>query len=102
MKQSSLRKKILLNTEDDRQKSKEFIDNISSYLDNNSNISGEDFSKIMMSAAKLMEVNSKSNEQIVKIFETIRRYKPKKIENKSEELTAEEVEKILTGEIVET
>lgn len=100
MKQSSLRKKILLNIEEDRQKSKEFVDNISNFLSNTNGITGEEYSKIMMSAAKLMEVNSKSTEHIVKLFETVKKYKPKK-DVQSNELSPEEVQKIL-GEVVES
>lgn len=101
MKQSSLRKKILLNIEEDRQKTKEFAEHITNFLLNTNGITGEEYSKIMISAAKLMEVSSKANDQSVKVFETINRYKPKKVAS-SNELSKEEVQQILNGEVVET
>ena len=101
MKQSSLRKKILLNIEEDREKAKEFAEHITNFLSNTNGITGEEYSKIMISAAKLMEVSSKANEQSVKLFETINKYKPKKVTT-SNELSKEEVAKILNGEVVET
>ena len=101
MKQSSLRKKILLNIEEDRQKAKEFAEHITNFLSNSNGITGEEYSKIMISAAKLMEVSSKANDQSVKVFETINKYKPKKVVS-SNELSAEEVKQILQEETVET
>lgn len=103
MKQSSLRKKILLNIEQDRQKSQEFAENIAEFLKNNvgNGLSGEEYSKIMISAAKLMEVSSKANDQSVKLFETINKYKPKKTVQ-SNELTQEELNQILQEQTVET
>jgi len=97
MKQSSLRKKILLNIEEDRQKAKEFAEHITNFITNTSGISGEEYSKIMISAAKLMEVSSKANDQVVKVFETVNKYKPKKVTT-SQELSQEEVQQILSGE----
>lgn len=101
MKQSSLRKKILMNIEEDRQKAKEFSEHITEFLSTNNMLSGEDYSKIMTSAAKLMEVSSKANDQSVKLFETINKYKPKKA-LVSNELSQEEVKRILNEEVVET
>ena len=105
MKQSSLRKKILLNIEEDRQKSQEFAESIATFLKNKvgNGLSGEEYSKIMMSAAKLMEVSSKANDQSVKLFETINKYKPKKTVE-SNELSQEELNQILNdqAQVVET
>lgn len=101
MKQSSLRKKILLNIEEDREKSKEFAEHITDFLARGAGLSGEEYSKIMTAAAKLMEARTKSNDQVVKVFETVQKYKPKKIAT-SNELTQEELTEILREETVET
>lgn len=101
MKQSSLRKKILLNIEEDREKSKEFAEHITDFLSRGAGLSGEEYSKIMTAAAKLMEAMTKSNDQVVKVFETVQKYKPKKVAT-SNELTQEELTEILSNEIVET
>lgn len=97
MRQSSLRKKILLNIEEDREKSKEFAENITEFLSNGTGLSGEEYSKIMTAAAKLMEARTKSNDQVVKVFETVQKYKPKKI-TPPNELSEEDIQKILAGE----
>jgi membrane-associated HD superfamily phosphohydrolase len=84
MKRKDLKERILKNIEKDRSNSQKFLDNISEFLksigdassddngdDNNgaSGISGEDYSKIMISAAKLIETSAKANEQVVKVLE---------------------------------
>ncbi len=42
-----LKKKILMNVTEDREKASEFIDNINKFLENTTGITGEDYSKIM-------------------------------------------------------
>lgn len=111
-----LENKILENIDKDRKHTESFIENINNFLeknigsdrndddndgDNNSNnkktyISGEDYSKIIMSAAKLIETSAKANEQIVKVLEISKRHKPKKkIESK---LTKEEINQLLNSD----
>lgn len=93
-----LKKKILMNVTEDREKASEFIDNINKFLENTTGITGEDYSKIMLSASKLMEVAQKSNEQIVKIFETISK---KKVVKKDDGIQ-DEINKILGQKSNET
>lgn len=101
MNSKILKKKILMNVTEDREKATEFINNISKFLDNTVGITGEEYSKIMLSASKLMEVAQKSNEQIVKIFETMAKKKPVKKDDGIDK----DIEKILqqsSGEVVES
>lgn len=74
MNKSILKKKILMNITEDRAKTAEFVENISEYLNSHA-LGGEEYSKIMLSLSKLMEVSQKSNEQIVKIYETLSKKK---------------------------
>jgi hypothetical protein len=84
MKKKTIKDKILQNIEEDRKNAQEYIEKISEYLDSNTSaISGDEYSKIMMSAAKLLETNQKSNEQIVKLFEINKKFKPKVIKDEN-------------------
>ncbi len=89
----SIKDKILKNIEQDRKDSKEYMERISDFLDSTSGISGEEYSKIMMSVAKLIETNQKSNEQIVKLFEINKKFK-KKIIKEDNSITDKDIENI--------
>lgn len=90
----SIKDKILENIEQDRKLSIEYIDKISEYLDVSSGIiSPEDYSKIMLSVSKLIETNQKSNEQIVKLFEVSKKFKPKIIKEDNS-ITEKDIEEI--------
>jgi hypothetical protein len=92
---------ILSNIAEDRKKVDEYLDSISNYIDNNgSAISGDEYSKIMTSAAKLLETSQKSNEQIVKLLEINKKFKPKKVKD-NQNLTQEDIEKLYKGDVVE-
>lgn len=110
MKRKDLKERILKNIEKDRSNSQKFLDNISEFLesigdassddngdDNNgaSGISGEDYSKIMISAAKLIETSAKANEQVVKVLELAGKNRKKKDPPPAKDLTQEEIDKIL-------
>ncbi len=89
---------ILSNIKEDRKKVDEYLDSISNYIENNGNvISGDEYSKIMTSAAKLLETSQKSNEQIVKLLEINKKFKPKKTKD-NQNLTQEDIEKLYKGE----
>lgn len=95
-----LEKKILENIERDRTLADNFLIKITDYVNElGENMTGEDFSKVMLAAAKLVENSQKSNEQIVRIFESLQK---KKEEEQSIELNKEEIEKIYRDETVET
>lgn len=97
MKKKILTKKVIINIEKDRERSEEFLRGIEEYLQANiSRITGEEYSKIVMSAAKLVEASQKSNEQIVKMFEIFS--KKKTPVKKSSELSSEEIEEIMKRE----
>lgn len=100
-KKKDIISEILDNVNKDREKADEYLDSISSYIETNSGgMSGEDFSKIMMSAAKLLETSQKSNEQIVKLLEIRKKFKPKKVKQ-DDNLSESDIDKIYKGETVE-
>lgn len=112
-KNKNLNEKILDNIEKDRKNTEIFLENINSYLEQQNlldkesenedsenkkylSINGEDYSKIMMSAAKLIETSAKSNEQIIKLLEINKKNKPKKKED--DKLTKEEISMLISQE----
>lgn len=101
MKKIILKKKILNNIEHDRDRSNQLVQDIVEYLSANiSGITGEDYSKIMLSASKLVEASQKSNEQIVKLLEISSRQK-KKVTN-TNSLSQEEIDQLIREpEVVE-
>lgn len=92
-----LEEKIFTNIEKDRGNSDKFLADAQSYLDNNP-VTGEEYSKIMLAIAKVMENSQKSNEQFVKIFEL---YQKKMKIDDNMDLSKEDIEKIY-GEVVES
>jgi len=91
MNEKDIKKRIFMSALADRTKCDELLDGIDSYL-NTVAPDPEGYSKVVMSAAKLMECKTKSNEQLLKIFEIERKNKPEK---PSEDLSEEEMDSII-------
>lgn len=99
-KLDDLENKVIGNVECDRDTSERLLTNIHDYLyDNKSSMSGEEYSKIIASAAKVVENLQKSNEQILRILEA---HNKKKIAEETSELSRSEIESIYKEEVVET
>jgi len=94
-----LEDKIIGNVENDRDDAGRLLVNIHDFLGTRDALGGEEYSKIMASAAKVVENLQKSNEQILRILESLNR---KKIVEETNELTKEEIENIWKQESVET
>lgn len=92
-----LEEKILTNIDKDRDDAQHLLINIQEFLTANQP-TGEEYSKIMISAAKVVENLQKSNEQILRIFES---HQKKKQTPDNAELTKDEIEKIWKGDEVD-
>lgn len=91
MNEKDIKKRIFLSALSDRTKCDELLDGIDEYL-NTVTPDPEGYSKVIISAAKLMECKTKSNEQLLKIFEIEKKNKPEKPD---ENLTEEEMDSII-------
>lgn len=99
-KLDKLEDKILDNVVQDRKTAEDFLININNYISDKFDVlNGEEYSKVMMSAAKMVESLQKSNEHIVRILEINSK---KKVVPESNELTKEEIERLWKEETVET
>lgn len=91
--ENSYENKIETNAVSDRVASDEALEKIASYLDLASP-DPEGFAKIMASVAKIIECKTKANDQLIKVLEMKKKYKPK-VQKENDEVSEEELEQAL-------